>query len=602
MRLRFAIFMGLISLLLVALMVVPGDTVAQGNSCPVLVQQALEQMGDNCSGLGRNNACYGYTRVDSSFVTVSTEDFFNQPADRAALADLQTISTQPLDLDLNQWGIALLNVQANVPNALPGQAVVFMLMGDTEVTNTVDPADAFEPADPVDVTLAQAAQVFTGPANNTNVLTLVTAGNTLPADGLNADWLRVFTERGLGWIPVDAIGAGADVSDLPVIPENPQTPMQSFQVRTAFNDLDCNEAPSVLAIQSPENIKVDLNANGVHIRLGSLIIVRTLPPGDIMQVITIEGDVVLDPETDLETQVLPGFKTQRCLADDGNVSPDCEWSTPEPLSADELVFTQTVLLAYQQVDFMTGPLIVDGETITLIDTDACPAGMQLQHTVSAGESLSVIALAYGTSVDALVFGNNLTSTVILPGQTLDVICGARTPTSLPALGAPPVVVPQNVVPAGPDCSGFAATSPLDGLPYGQTTFYWDAPNFTPDSYRVTVTGESGSASFTTDGSNTNLTADITVNTVGFGFSFSWVVEALVDGDVACSSASGTMFREAPPAPPDDDDDGPEPTPARTVEPEYCDFEECYVCEGEFCYCICECCQEGGIDQAISSGL
>ncbi len=573
MRLRYTLFALL--LLIGALLIVQQDstTVAQDNSCPVLVQSALEQMGDNCGSLGRNNACYGYTQVTSTFFDSTPLDFFSQPSDRAELAQIETISTAPLDLDLDQWGIAVMNVQANVPGALPGQSVVFMMMGDTEVENAV-PADETLPlVDMVDVTTTAETRVASLPATNANTLTLLPAGAILQAEGVSDDgaWLRVYSDQGLGWVMLNAIDDSVDLTGLPTVTAESRPAMQSFQLRTAFNDVLCNEAPSLLAIQSPEGLKVDLTANGVHVRMGSLIMLRVVSPGDALQIITIEGDVVLDPDTDLETVLEPGFSTLRCLDAEGNVGLDCEWTVPQPLTAEELAFAQTVLLAYQQFGENNGsPLEVNGQQVRVIDTDACPVGAAVEYTVRPGDSLYAISLQYNTNVSAIQFNNSIEGTTILPGQKLNIICGAQGPTALPSLGTPIIVNDGPPPPPAIDCAGFEATSPLNGLPYGPTTFYWNAPNTEVDEYRVNVSGESGSASFTTGGENLNLTGDLSVNNVGYGFSFTWNVEALVDGEPVCSTPGATMFREAPPPLPKDDDDDSEPistpTPYETEEP------------------------------------
>src|SRR5690606_23821036 len=215
------------------------------------------------------------------------------------------------------------NVQANVPGALPGQSIVFMLMGDTEVTNAVSPENILPEVEPVDVTTLTETRVVSSPTVNANTVATVQAGTLLEALGINDDWLRVYSDVGLGWVAADAVVNTAALSDLLTITESMQPPMHAFQVSTAFNYVVCNEAPSLLAIQSPENLKVDLMANGVHINMGSLILVRVLAPGDTLEIMTVEGDVTLDPGTPFEVHLLPGFVTRRCLTADNMVGTDC---------------------------------------------------------------------------------------------------------------------------------------------------------------------------------------------------------------------------------------------------------------------------------------
>src|SRR5690606_4283578 len=118
------------------------QTPPDANVCPALVMRALQELEDNCSGMERNSACYGYRRLNATFTREVSSDFFSQPADRTDLVSLQSLTTAPINLTEEEWGVALMNLQANVPNTLPGQAVTFILMGDATVVNAVAPEDA----------------------------------------------------------------------------------------------------------------------------------------------------------------------------------------------------------------------------------------------------------------------------------------------------------------------------------------------------------------------------------------------------------------------------------------------------------------------------
>ena len=56
MRIRYGILLFAAFIVLSFTMVV----LAQDSTCPALVQQALSDVGDNCSDLSRNAACYGF--------------------------------------------------------------------------------------------------------------------------------------------------------------------------------------------------------------------------------------------------------------------------------------------------------------------------------------------------------------------------------------------------------------------------------------------------------------------------------------------------------------------------------------------------------------
>lgn len=572
MRLRLFVLVGLV-LLCFGILGVAQLGLAQDDTCPILVQEALEDMGDNCTGLDRNSACYGYNRVDATFAEDVLSDFFDTPSERAGLAQLETISTYPLDIQENLWGIAVMNVQANIPNALPGQAAVFMLMGDAEVENRVDPENVFLPADPVDVAVQSETRVFGLPQNNANVLVTLAAGDSATADGVSEDgeWLRVLTERGIGWIRIETVASDSGVAELPTLTGGQMSPMQAFHLSSSIDALRCSEAPSLLAIQSPEGLTMDLNANGVHIRMGSLIMIKNVPPGDMIQVFTIYGDVVLDPETENEQGVPPGFSTLRCLDEDfGDVGPDCTWSDPVPMTPEELEWAQTVLLAFQNVGLGGRTLQLGGQTVTLIDTDACPAGTVVDHVVNRGDTLFGLGLTYNTTVNSIAELNSLTTPTIYIGQVLRVVCGSQGPVDYPLFDVTPIVVdnppPDNTY----DCSPFRLTSPLDGIGYPSQTVYWDPAGGTVDGYRATISGPHGSSSATTGPDVSNVTLNTNSEVLGFDFDFTLTVEALVNGQPVCSSSVG-LQREPP------DDQPGDPDPDVTQEPPPSETEECVEC-------------------------
>lgn len=105
--------------------------------CPVIVEAALIAAGEACTGIGRNVACYGNVSVTATSVTAVLDDF-DTPGDLTALAELTSLHTAPLDEAAGTWGIALLSVQADLPDTLPGQNVTFILLGDAAIT--ADPA------------------------------------------------------------------------------------------------------------------------------------------------------------------------------------------------------------------------------------------------------------------------------------------------------------------------------------------------------------------------------------------------------------------------------------------------------------------------------
>ncbi len=140
------LFALLIGLALSAFPVLPAPLAqVPGANCAQDVQVALQRVSAGCLQIGRNQACYGNTLVNVELrpnlqpgsVT------FAAVGDVADLASLRRIVTAPYDPAAGTWGIALLKAQVNLPTALPGENVTFLMFGDTTVNNPLGSMRAF---------------------------------------------------------------------------------------------------------------------------------------------------------------------------------------------------------------------------------------------------------------------------------------------------------------------------------------------------------------------------------------------------------------------------------------------------------------------------
>lgn len=113
---------------------------AQGQ-CADLVTRALQAVQTTCTGLERNSACYGFYNLETTFTQPEAAATFDAQGERTDLANLQSIRTRAFDATRQEWGIAVLRLQANIPGTLPGQAVTMVLLGDTRVASAVSPDD-----------------------------------------------------------------------------------------------------------------------------------------------------------------------------------------------------------------------------------------------------------------------------------------------------------------------------------------------------------------------------------------------------------------------------------------------------------------------------
>lgn len=317
---------------------------AQEDTCPTIVQTALAAADDACTGIGRNQACYGNIDLNAVPQPGAPEFTFSRPGDLVNVADVQTLTLSPLDRDSDVWGVALMKIQANLPDTLPGQNVTFLLFGDVEIANAVT-------TNIEAVTLQGTAGEMTPLMESVTAATMPTMlsdGDILTIDGRDStgQFLHVSLEDGtVGWVPMMMVQVDGDTNILPVIDllsgESTSAsapalnPMQAFYFRTGANDAPCEEAPdSGILIQTPEGAgQVELTMNGVDIQLGSTAYIQA---GDELTFSLIEGSS--EVTADGVTRTLPeGTRVRVPLEEqDGNLVAAAEPSEVEPYDASEL--------------------------------------------------------------------------------------------------------------------------------------------------------------------------------------------------------------------------------------------------------------------------
>jgi hypothetical protein len=120
-------------LLLLALCVAPA--LAQSTDCPEIVQSALQALEEYCEPTSRNQACLGSVRLDATAQPDATDFRFEEVGDIEDVIDIESLRLFPMDEENGTWGVAMMRLQANLPDTLPGQNVTFLLYGDVEVIN-----------------------------------------------------------------------------------------------------------------------------------------------------------------------------------------------------------------------------------------------------------------------------------------------------------------------------------------------------------------------------------------------------------------------------------------------------------------------------------
>jgi len=107
------------------------------SDCPAIVQTALNSADEFCKDLGRNQACYGNVDLSAQPQPDVTDFRFEQTGDIVDVSTIQTMRLSPMDEAAGKWGVAVMKLQANLPDTLPGQNVTFLLFGDVELANAV---------------------------------------------------------------------------------------------------------------------------------------------------------------------------------------------------------------------------------------------------------------------------------------------------------------------------------------------------------------------------------------------------------------------------------------------------------------------------------
>lgn len=257
--------------------IAPAQILAQSGVCPDIVAAALDSAEEYCLNTGRNTLCYGNLSGEAT-PQDGVESFqFEQVGDVVSLNDLAMLELAPMDTDNGTWGVALMQLQANLPDTIPGQNVTFLIFGDVSLENATETGAVLE------TTIGTRGRLRSAPNsdNNQNVIGAIDPTTPVVAYGRDESgrWVRIRYDMGGAWISTDILSNRSNVPDLPVVDVDappPPTPMQAFYFKTGVGDKPCVEAPdSGMLIQTPEGSRgVTFTANGVEIGLGSSAYLR----------------------------------------------------------------------------------------------------------------------------------------------------------------------------------------------------------------------------------------------------------------------------------------------------------------------------------------
>lgn len=200
-------------LLIVVLGVVP---VLSQDACPPIVVSVLDNLENICNATERNEACYGNDSLNAEPQQNVSDFKFDTVQDIESVGDIRAIRMAALDVENDQWGVAMMRLQANLPDTLPGENVTFLLFGDVELINAVPP-------DSTDLRPMQAFYLRTGIGE--------AACAEAPADGL-----MVRTPEGRGELAFSVNGVDVAIgSDVFLQASPPSGDVPGFLTGQTFN-------------------------------------------------------------------------------------------------------------------------------------------------------------------------------------------------------------------------------------------------------------------------------------------------------------------------------------------------------------------------------
>ncbi|MFN8374184.1 MAG: SH3 domain-containing protein [Anaerolineae bacterium] len=331
----------------------PSEYTAAG--CPVIVSTAIASADESCSGIGRNQICYG-----NSLITAETTDpalVFGQPSDIVGVTQLTSLITAPLDEVNDLWGIAILSLQATLPDTLPGQNVTMVVFGDARLSMAESETVELITLDGT-ISADGSINVRSGPGTSFTAVTNIASGTAVVIDGRNdaSDWLRVRLPDGqVGWVAAFLLDTAGDVQTLSVVEgtEGLGGALQAFYFSSSIGNEACAGLPaSGVMVQTPYGVgQVQFMMNDVQISLGSTAFISSTDDNDLALAL-LQGEAIVTADNVTQT-VESGYRVTVPMSD--TMTADGPPSEPETFDPAHYSALPVNLLSYDYalIDFLT---------------------------------------------------------------------------------------------------------------------------------------------------------------------------------------------------------------------------------------------------------
>lgn len=403
--------------------------------------------------------------------------------------------------------VANLNMSANVPLALSEEGVRLFLIGDATLENAVDPDSALEPSAGATVSTLVGANIRSIPSADGRLVTTATVGTEFIADGISSDAQWIHILTDQGTAWISRQIISVVDGDLDTLP------VITESTRTLWQDFFLTTAN---------------DDDGCGEDFPSILYIQG--PDNMLVTLTV-NNVTLRIDSDIALQI-DDSNVMRLYTIEGIANAD-GISVPAG-------FTMSIQLTQDGLDR-------NGSWTNLRPID------ETERSILIGLQLLPETVLYRPveipsqeEVSELLAQINQASTGA--GQTVVTSAG------------------QGVV----DCSGFQPTFPLDAVGPGVTPFYWDAASGA-EAYNINFYDTAGVflGAVTVDALNPTYSVD-PGSVVGGRGQFAWRVDALVNGQVACTTGQAIVQRVGGSNPQTVGDGDEEPAP----EPTKCRWNQC----------------------------